>query len=313
MSLLCRLAGITRSAYYKAAQRQKHDCARDHLVLREVSRIRKDMPNIGVRKLYYLLTPFFSQHHINMGRDKLFSLLRTHSMLAVKRKRKAFTTESHHYLFKYPNLAADIQPKQPHQLWVSDMTYLRTGSRFNYLSLITDAYSRKIIGWSLQPTMHAIGPLDALKMALKQLPDSTTHSLTHHSDRGLQYCCHAYTRLLKRNKITISMTHGSYENGLAERVNGILKDELVRGNYLSFSAALKHVAKSIQIYNHQRPHLSLDYLTPQQAHKRSGPLKKHWQKYNRTHPAVSQKRYLEKILFPVDLKLYQSYCQPADT
>ncbi len=126
------------------------------------------MPKLGTRKLYHLLSPFFRQHHIKMGRDKLFNLLRANNMLANRRKRKAFTTESRHYLFKYPNLAKDLQHKQPHQLWVSDMTYLRTGSRFSYLSLVTDAYSRKIVGWSLQPNMHAVGPLEALKMALKQ-------------------------------------------------------------------------------------------------------------------------------------------------
>ena len=164
-----------------------------------------------------------------MGRDKLFTLLRTHNMLAERRKRKAFTTESRHYLFKYPNLAQDIQPNRPHQLWVSDMTYLRTGSSFTYLSLVTDAYSRKIVGWSLQPTMHAVGPLEALRMALQQRPFSPflrpPMRLTHHSDRGatiLLSCLYWNTEEEQDcdRDPPWNGTHGTHENELAERVNG---------------------------------------------------------------------------------------------
>ena len=309
----CLLSGVER----KTAQRQKHDQVLNQLILDEVRRLRKDMPRLGTRKLYYLLSPFFRHHHIKMGRDKLFTLLRTHNMLAERRKRKAFTTESRHYLFKYPNLVKDLQPKRPHQLWVSDMTYLRTGSSFSYLSLVTDAYSRKIVGWSLQPTMHAVGPLEALQMAIQQRPSSPflrpPMRLTHHSDRGLQYYCYAYTGLLKKNKIAISMTHGTHENELAERVNGILKDEFIPKNFLSFTDALHRVAKSIQVYNHQRPHLSQGYLTPEQAHQRSGPLKKQWKKYDRTQRAVSQNRYLEKVLIKDDLINYKSLLHPVET
>ena len=273
------------------------------------------MPRLGTRKLYYLLSPFFRKHRIKMGRDKLFTLMRTHNLLAERRKRKAFTTESNHYLFKYPNLAQDIQPNRPDQLWVSDMTHLRTGASFSYLSLVTDAYSKKIVGWSLQPSLRAEGPLEALQMALRQRPSSLLRPpqrLTHHSDRGMQYCCNAYTGLLKKNKIAISMMRGTHENELAERVNGILKDEFIPKNYLSFSNALQHVAKCIQVYNRQRPHLSLDYLTPEQAHQRSGPLKKHWKKYDRTQRPVSQNRYLEKVLFTDDLINYKSLLHPVE-
>lgn len=247
-----------------------------------------------------------------MGRDKLFTLLKANGMLAERRKRVAFTTESRHYLFKYPNLVKDLEPQRPHQLWVSDMTYLRTGRSFSYLSLVTDAYSRKIIGWSLQPTMHAVGPLEALQMALRQLPYSSSLSLTHHSDRGLQYCCHAYTGLLKKNEIAISMTHDTYENCLAERVNGILKDELVHGNYASFIHAFEHVSQVIKIYNHERPHLSLDYLTPAEAHQKCGYLKKHWKKYDRRNKSITQKSYLENILLKEDIINYFASFQTAE-
>lgn len=150
VNLLCQLVGITRSAYYKAAQRQKQNDSRDKIILEEVKRIRKNLPKLGTRKVYYRLKPFLKKLDIKMGRDKLFSLLKANGMLAERRKRIAFTTESRHYLFKYPNLVKDMEPNKPHQLWVSDMTYLRTGRGFSYLSLITDAYSRKIVGWSLQ-------------------------------------------------------------------------------------------------------------------------------------------------------------------
>lgn len=305
------MVGITGSAYYKAAQRQKKNDSRDKLILEEVKRIRKNMPKLGTRKVYYLLKPFLKQNGIKMGRDKLFSLLKANGMLAERRKRMAFTTESRHYLFKYPNLVKEMEPQRPHELWVSDMTYLRTGRGFSYLSLITDAYSRKIVGWSLQPTMHAIGPLEALQMALRQLPSSPL-LLTHHSDRGLQYCCHAYTGLLKKNGIAISMTHDTYENCLAERVNGILKDELVQGKYASFTHAFEHVVQVIKIYNQERPHLSLDYLTPAEAHQKSGYLKKHWKKYDRKNKSITQNSYLQNILFKEDLVNYFSFFHSAD-
>ena len=204
-------------------------------------------------------------------------------MLVRKRRTRAFTTNSFHWLHKYPNLIKDFIPQAPHQLWVSDITYIKTAAGFAYLYLITDAYSRKIVGWHLSETMEAQNALEALYMALSQLPASTKE-IIHHSDRGIQYCSSKYVSCLQKHGIKISMTEHSdpCENAIAERVNGILKTEwlydMTLKNCNDASNALKEI---IDIYNTERPHSSIDMLTPNQAHEMTGTLKRLWKTYKR--------------------------------
>lgn len=223
---------------------------------------------------------FMQQHFIQIGRDTFFDLLRKQGLLVRKRKRsKPQTTFSNHWLRKYQNLVMSFIPNAPNQLWVSDITYIHLHDGFAYLSLITDAYSRKIVGFYLCEDLSARGCVMALRMALENNP--VRDRLIHHSDRGLQYCSADYVKLLQDNHIRISMTQNGdpLENALAERVNGILKDELLEVTYPNFTDAQQAVATAISTYNHQRPHSSVDMLTPVIAHTKTGELKKHWKNY----------------------------------
>jgi len=235
------------------------------------------MPRLGGRKLQYMLAPLLEQHNISIGRDKFFDILADNGLLVRRRKRRAVTTDSRHPYRRYPNLVRGMEINAPERLWVSDITYLRTAEDFGYLSLVTDAYSRKIVGYGLHPTLKAEGPLQALDMALNQY--SGKGQLIHHSDRGCQYCCSLYIQRLDQNDISISMTEKGdpYENAIAERVNGILKDEFgLDSNFGSFTEALEAVDKAVQVYNNIRPHASCNYLTPDQAHHQQGTLKLRW-------------------------------------
>jgi len=222
---------------------------------------------------------FMQQHAIGMGRDAFFDLLRENGLLIRRRKRVPKTTNSKHWLKKYPNLIEGFIPTAPNQLWVSDITYIRLHNEFAYLSLITDAYSHKIIGFYLCENLSAKGCVNALKMALKSLPEK--HRLIHHSDRGVQYCSVEYVSLLEKEHIRISMTQtgNPKENPLAERVNGILKEELLEDVFPSLTIARNQIATAISTYNFHRPHLSIDMLTPAEAHNSEGPIKKRWKNY----------------------------------
>lgn len=227
-----------------------------------------------------LMEDFVKEHQINLGRDALFNLLREHNLLIRKRKRrKAQTTFSKHWYKKYKNLIHGFVPLAPDLLWVSDITYLTVAGTFAYLSLITDAYSRKVVGFYLSRTLEATGCIKALQMALNNCNNTT--NLIHHSDRGVQYCSHEYVKGLEDHNIQISMTENGdpLENAVAERVNGILKDELLQEQYNSFQEAQKSVAKAISVYNSLRPHSSCNMLTPQVAHQQKGVFKKHWKNY----------------------------------
>jgi transposase InsO family protein len=221
-----------------------------------------------------------AQHQIIIGRDAFFDLLSECNLLVRKRKRrKPITTFSDHWMRKYPNLIEGFYPTAPNQLWVSDITYIIVGNGFAYLSLITDAYSRKIVGFYLSIDLSADGCIRALEMALDNNP--VLRRLIHHSDRGSQYCCSDYVKILNDNFIKISMTQNGdpRENAIAERVNGILKDELLEKSHLNYGEAVRNVSIAISIYNHQRPHGCIDYLTPAKAHFRSGKEKKRWKNY----------------------------------
>ncbi len=254
------------------------------VVLTLVKEWRSSMPLIGGRKLMFKLSPQLEEHGIQMGRDQLFDLLRFHGLLVRRRRRTVRTTDSHHWLKKYPNLIQDIMLTAPEQLWVSDITYIRTLEGFSYLSLITDAYSRKIVGHCLYPTLEADGCIEALQMALDGRRNDSPFILVHHSDRGIQYCSSGYIELLNSADIAISMTQSGspYENALAERVNGIIKNEFFpKRIYQNHREAKKALTKIIWIYNEHRPHASLDYLTPSQAEKENGELNRRWKRYSK--------------------------------
>lgn len=219
-----------------------------------------------------------TEHRIEAGRDYLFDLLALNNLLIRKRKRKVITTQSNHWMRKYCNLVKELQVTRAEQLWVSDITYIRLTGGFAYLSLITDAYSRKIVGFNLRRDLSSEGSLIALQKALtsRQKP---WLPLIHHSDRGVQYCCKNYVDLLTENNISISMTENGdpYENALAERMNGILKTEFnLYSSQSGFDETFKRVNQSILAYNQLRPHASCDYLTPEQAHQKTGVMKKRW-------------------------------------
>lgn len=254
-----------------------------------VNEIREDMPFIGTRKLLHLLEPKLEEHIIKIGRDQLFNLLRFHGLLIRRRKRIARTTNSNHPYKRYPDLIKNLEVTRSNQVWVSDITYIRTISGFSYLSLLTDLYSRKIVGYCLYPSLEAVGCLNALKMAISSSPMQTGESLIHNSDRGVQYCSFEYTKLLLEHDINISMTQSGnpYDNALAERVNGILKNEFYpKRVYLNHQDAANNISKVIKIYNLQRPHSSIDYLTPQEAHLKSGEIKKRWKNYKKNYNEI---------------------------
>lgn len=284
---LCRLFGKTRQAYYNHLWHICEQNEQEEIVVEMIHQVRRELPGLGGHKLYRCLYTPFRSHGIKMGRDKLYAILGKHNLLIDRKRRSPRTTQSNHWFRRYPNLIKDLAVTRSNQLWVSDITYICIGYDFNYLSLITDAYSRKIMGYCLHSYLNAQGSVNALKMALKER--ESTAPLIHHSDRGVQYCSYDYTSLLKSQEISISMTENgeAYENPIAERINGILKTEFKLNRvFQSRSQAMHEVAKSIDSYNHLRPHMSCDYLTPVIAHTTDQPLIKRWKncrrKYNRT-------------------------------
>lgn len=281
MQTLCGLFGKSRQAWYEAQKRETNEDLQGAILLAEVKRLRIDLPSIGVDVLHYQLTDFREEHGIKIGRDKLANLLIDSGLLIVRKGRRAKTTWSHHRYFKYPNLTLGKSFFAPNLLWVSDITYLLIGRGFGYLSLITDAYSRKIVGWALDETLQATGPIAALKMALKTVNDCPPSGLIHHSDRGVQYCCRDYVSLLKDHKVAISMTQNGdpYENALAERINRTIKEDMLENRgFVDYPRALVAVSRAITNYNALRPHGSCDYHTPAQAHQMEGELRRRWRK-----------------------------------
>lgn len=254
------------------------------VVLTLVKEFRQDMPRLGTRKLYYLLAPKLQEHGIKIGRDQLFDLLRFHGLLIRRRKYIPKTTDSHHWMKKYPNLTIGLVVDRPNQLWISDITYIRLINGFDYLSMVTDAYSRKIIGYCLFTTLEAEGCISALAMAISsrgKVPKA--YKTIHHSDRGSQYCSDEYTKMLDDAHIDISTTQSGspYENAMAERVNGTVKNEFnPKVIYNSHAKAKRAIEKIIDIYNSKRPHLSLGYKTPNEVHVIGGTIVKTWKNYH---------------------------------
>lgn len=278
-AVICGLFGKSRQAWYESRNKAQNNDLHAVLVLGMVKQIRQDHPRMGTDKLYYLLKPQLREHKISYGRDKLHALLDAHGLLVRHRRRGPKTTNSNHMYRKYSNLIRDMKLNRSCQLWVSDITYIRTSKGFVYLSLVTDAYSKKIVGWCLWPDLSSTGALNALQMALEN--EKKTGKLIHHSDRGIQYCCYDYVNYLKGHKINISMTENGdpYENAIAERINGILKSEYglynVFEDYLQANEAVK---RAVNLYNNERPHSSIEYKTPIQAHLFKGKMKNLWKR-----------------------------------
>ena len=274
------LLGYSRQSYYQGIKFIQQKAYESDVIIEEVLRYRKDQKRLGTRKLLGEMNCFLKVHHFQIGRDAMFNLLAERGLLVTKRKRRGcITTLSKHRFKKYPNIIRNFIPIAPNQLWVCDITYIHVAEGFAYLSLLTDAYSRKIVGFCLSKDLSAKGPLKALKMALANNPNRV--ELIHHSDRGVQYCCDAYVKLLQDKKIKISMTENGdpLENAIAERVNGILKQELLEEAFQCFDVAQKAIAIACSTYNYLRPHNSINNLKPAEAHTQSGELKKRWKNY----------------------------------
>ena len=283
---LCSWFGITRQAYYQNSWKAINTTNEEELILQQVKQIRANHPRLGTRKLYDKLQPFMLENSIKMGRDALFDLLSANHLLIRKRKRRIQTTNSYHWLRKYPNLIRDSVPTAPNELWVSDITYWKINSNEHlYISFITDAYSHKIVGYHVAETLEAVQSIAALQKALSAFERSESLlPLTHHSDRGIQYCSKEYVKLLLDYNIQISMTENGdpLENAIAERVNGIIKEEYLDAYEVNNIKEARELLDSvISLYNDDRPHMSISNLTPNQVHHSSNALKiqKLWKNY----------------------------------
>ena len=265
----CTLFGIDRQVYYRKIKRRKARQSNASKVVSLVLEIRKTMPRIGAKKLYFLLNRDLKQ--LKIGRDKFINILRANHLLIIPKRSYHITTNSHHRFRKHQNQILELQIQRPEQVWVSDITYI--GKRENpcYLSLVTDAYSKKIMGFYVADNMNTESSLIALKNAIK-FRKYKSLSLIHHSDRGLQYCANEYQKLLNKSKIKCSMTQNSdpYENAVAERINGILKQEFDIDKFNKELPIMKALVKNaVEIYNNKRPHYSNHMLTPNQMHKQN--------------------------------------------
>jgi putative transposase len=268
---------MSRQAFYEHRWHQDDRNLGAELILELVDKERGD-GRFGTRTLMTMLGPAFAEHHIQIGRDRLFDLLAEHDMLIRPRRHYVHTTDSNHHFRKWSNLIENMEIDRPEQVWVSDITYIRTQNGFLYLSIITDAYSKKVMGFNLSHRLEARGAVAALRMALSQraYPEQP---LIHHSDRGIQYCCANYVEVLQNEGIAISMAEkgNPYENAIAERINRTFKEQLGMGEtFQNYQQAMAKLIKAVEVYNHRRPHSSCDNMTPEQAHASSGVLKKHW-------------------------------------
>jgi transposase InsO family protein len=296
----CRLLGVSRQAHYQNKRFKDKVSESQMVVLDEIEAIRVDHPSMGTRKLYDKLQEFLSDHRIKMGRDALFDLLASQQLLVRRRKQRVFTTQSYHWLKKYPDIVDQINLVRPNQLWVSDITYYRTNSGFIYISFITDAYSHKIVGFAVADNLEASNSVRALQMAIDSLgPDPARFGLTHHSDRGIQYCCKEYVKMLDESGIRISMTEDGnpLKNAIAERVNGIIKQEYM-AHYTIKNAndAAKCLVRIIKLYNEQRPHWSCNMNTPEEVHNKNAQPKRLWKTYYRKKESASSFQVIGEMM-----------------
>jgi transposase InsO family protein len=265
---LCDYFEVTRQAYYKGIKQREREVVQQELIVELVQRVRRSNKKMGGKKLYHLLEADIHRIDISMGRDKFFDLLRQYELLVQRRRKYATTTQSRHRFRVYQNKLQDFVVRRPHQAWVCDITYVRIKKGFSYLFLITDAYSRKIVGWDLSNSLGLQGALQSLTMAIRQCPFPA--GVIHHSDRGFQYCSNEYVGRLKAKGIQISMAEAGncYQNAMAERVNGILKEEYGLDETFADEKGAKQAAKEgIWTYNEQRPHWALDLQIPARVHE----------------------------------------------
>lgn len=278
----CTLFGIDRQVYYRSIKRAHSKQVTASEVIGLVLKIRQIMPRIGAKKLYYLLK--IRLNHLKIGRDKFIDILRANHLLIIPKRSYHITTNSHHRFRKHQNQILGLQIYRPEQVWVSDITYIGRRDKPCYLSLITDAYSKRIMGFNVADNMNTQSSLIALKNAIKQRRDKG-RTLIYHSDRGLQFCSDQYQKLLQQNNIKCSMTQNSdpYENAVAERINGILKQEFNIDKFNQQLQVMKALVKNaIDIYNNERPHYSNYMLTPNQMHEQN---KLEMRTYKRKTPA----------------------------
>lgn len=267
VSSLSKQLKRSRQSYYKSQKRKSKYQQISEKLMNLIQPIRQIMPRLGGRKLFYMIQESLISNELRIGRDKFFAWLRGQDLLISPKRRYVQTTQSHHRFWVYDNLTEGLCLDKPNQLWVSDITYLRTSEGFCYLALITDAFSRKIVGYDVSDSLELQGCIRALKSALPTASD--LEQLIHHSDRGIQYCSNQYTELLKKNNIRISMAEkgNCYQNALAERVNGILKNEFnLDTTFKTKEHAIRTAQQAIYIYNQHRPHWGLQFKTPQYCH-----------------------------------------------
>ncbi len=278
----CRLLGVTRQAYYQHHWQAEALGIEHELVLQEVHAIRAKHKRLGGRKLHGKLEQFMLEHGIKMGRDAFFDLLADHRLLVRRLRTRVVTTRSSHWLRKWPNLIRELVLTGVGQLWVSDITYFRTRKEgVVYISLITDAYSHRIVGYHLSTDLEAVSSIKALQMAIDQA-GTVPERLIHHSDRGVQYCSQKYVDLLQKNGIAISMTENGdpLENAVAERLNGILKQEYLDMDQVdTIDQAIVALDRAVALYNGERPHSSISMFTPDEVHFGSLAVKRTWKNY----------------------------------
>lgn len=287
VSLVCRLFGHCRQAFYQSKADIEKEMERERKIFNAVKDIRNEDPRVGGYKLWLMLISMFGRDYVP-GRDRFFVIMRRKGLMLPKPKPR-HTTNSNHRYHKWKNLIKSLVLTSANQLWVADITYIAlSNGDVCYLHLITDAYSHKVVGWALADTLKAAVSMQALQMAIDLAVEMSGREcltkLIHHSDRGVQYCCDAYVAMLKSHGITISMTedHKPTDNAIAERVNGILKTEGIypRKQLPSLEEAQEFISRFILFYNSRRPHMSIGYKTPAEAHLGHGEQKKMWNNKN---------------------------------
>jgi len=283
---MCAMFGYTKQAYYKQLCQLENEVFQEEFIVGLIKDKREIWKRGSGRNLHQSLLEDFAAHNIKLGRDKFFELLRRNDLLIKSKRFRTRTTCSYHHFNKYTNLIENAVPTRANEIWVSDITYLwlKPLDKFCYLSVITDLYSRKIVGHCVHESLNVNGCLHALKEAIRCRGRDTKQSLIHHSDRGVQYCCHAYVKALQNNGIKISMTQTGdpLENAVAERIHKTIKEEFTDDRQISFcnlATAKSEIKKFIDFYNDKRPHRSVQWLTPNEAHKCVGELKRVWKSY----------------------------------
>ncbi len=287
---MCSVFGNSKQAYYKQLQENTTTAIKEEVIVGLIKNKREIWKRGSGRNLHQCLQKDFKTHDIKIGRDKFFDVLRNNHLLIKSKRSRTKTTCSYHHFNRYKNLIENAAPLRSNEIWVADITYLwlKPQDRFCYLSIITDLYSRKIVGHCVHDSLSVKGCIDALKQAVRNRKDKSK-SLIHHSDRGVQYCCHAYVNLLQKQQIQISMTQTGdpLENAVAERMHKTIKEEFTNDRQINFGnidEAKTAIKKFIEFYNQQRPHRSVQWLTPNEAYQCKGALRRAWKTYCRKEP-----------------------------